>query len=508
MDPARLSDPRAPGPGLTIIQVDGLSLPALRAAMERGRCERIRALVERRSHTLNSLYSGLPSTTPAVQGELFYGVRTGVPAFAYRRRSDGSPTHFMDPGPALRVERALAGRAGAGGSLLEGGAGYCNIYTGGAQEAIFCPAALADLNADLTRHPRIAARMIGAYLGVAARSMVMMGGETLRMLAGGPAADGAPLRARMGRAWDRITASVALRDISRLDALRSIRRGAPITMVNFIGYDKQAHRYGPLSRPAMRALAGADAAIGSLIDAGDQAGRGVVVFSDHGQESTTPLRRAVGAPIEDIVREAASDAPRDARPRDRRSLGEEARRATARLREEMGEALVGIHATDDGDGGPLTIQSGPIAHVYGLDHLDGEGRRRIGERVARRAPGVAVLWRRDDGGSGALLRDTAHESVGALCERLARDHPFRDRIADDLGALCAHEDAGDLVLLSTGFADQAMTFADELGSHGGPGPVETHAFVIAERSLGLTGDGRAAPRPLDLRRAILTGEPR
>jgi len=45
VDPARLNEPRAPGRGLTIIQIDGLSLPALRAAMERGRCERVRALV-------------------------------------------------------------------------------------------------------------------------------------------------------------------------------------------------------------------------------------------------------------------------------------------------------------------------------------------------------------------------------------------------------------------------------------------------------------------------------
>ncbi|MEX2606328.1 MAG: glycogen/starch synthase [Kiritimatiellia bacterium] len=40
---------------------------------------------------VEDFYSGIPSTTPAVQAEIFYGQRTAVPAFHFLQRETGRP---------------------------------------------------------------------------------------------------------------------------------------------------------------------------------------------------------------------------------------------------------------------------------------------------------------------------------------------------------------------------------------------------------------------------------
>ena len=83
-----------------------------------------------------TFYSGLPSATPAVQGELFYGVPCAVPSFCFRDRQTGRPVRMFDPAPAAKVQARL-GLLGDG--LLRGGSAYCDIFSGGAAEPHFCP---------------------------------------------------------------------------------------------------------------------------------------------------------------------------------------------------------------------------------------------------------------------------------------------------------------------------------------------------------------------------------
>jgi hypothetical protein len=49
---------------------------------------------------LHTLYSGLPSSTPSVQAELFYGVKGAVPAFSFTDRSSGQIFRMYDPSSA------------------------------------------------------------------------------------------------------------------------------------------------------------------------------------------------------------------------------------------------------------------------------------------------------------------------------------------------------------------------------------------------------------------------
>jgi hypothetical protein len=108
-------------PGRVLIQIDGLSRNQFESALAKGRLRFLSWLINQEGCHTHSMYSGLPSSTPAVQGERFYGVRGAVPAFSLRDHPTGEPVRMYDPGPAADVQSRLAS---AGSGLLQGGSSY------------------------------------------------------------------------------------------------------------------------------------------------------------------------------------------------------------------------------------------------------------------------------------------------------------------------------------------------------------------------------------------------
>ena len=142
LPPAMKDEGRA---GLVMIQIDGLSLFELQRAIKSGKLPFLRRLMHRERYTPQPLYTGLPATTPAVQGELFYGVSSIVPAFQYFDRELGRMVNLFEPATAAALEKRLAG---LGAGLLQGGSAYSDIFAGGAAEANFCIAS-AGWNANI-----------------------------------------------------------------------------------------------------------------------------------------------------------------------------------------------------------------------------------------------------------------------------------------------------------------------------------------------------------------------
>src|SRR5690242_4748717 len=75
-----VSDDSAEEPGVLLVQIDGFSREELDRAIAKKKMPFLARLRERNGYGLKTFYPGVPSTTPAVQAELYYGVRTGVPA--------------------------------------------------------------------------------------------------------------------------------------------------------------------------------------------------------------------------------------------------------------------------------------------------------------------------------------------------------------------------------------------------------------------------------------------
>ena len=117
-------------------------------------------------------YTGLPSTTPAVQAELFYGIEAAVPAFTFVDHATGRLMRMYQSEAATLVESRVA--AQSSGSLIAGGASYANVYTGGAADARFCMASLG-IGDVLPRHLRWLTPMVAfAYLPALAPGMIRL----------------------------------------------------------------------------------------------------------------------------------------------------------------------------------------------------------------------------------------------------------------------------------------------------------------------------------------------
>jgi len=132
---ATAGEPAEPSaaPGLLIIQIDGLAARRLQTAVDDGRMPFVARLLAAGELRLLPLYSGMPSTTPAVQAELFYGVELAVPAFTFVDHESGRLLRMYQADATSAVEARVAARSD--GSLLAGGASYGNVFTGGAADA-------------------------------------------------------------------------------------------------------------------------------------------------------------------------------------------------------------------------------------------------------------------------------------------------------------------------------------------------------------------------------------
>jgi endonuclease/exonuclease/phosphatase family metal-dependent hydrolase len=462
--------------GLILVQIDGLS----RERFERelgGRMKTMRRLSRREGYRLHDVYSGLPSTTPAAQGELFYGVRTAVPAFVFVDRDTGKGAKMLSPEVAERVEQRLS--ATDAGLLAEGSA-YSNIYTGGAREPHFCAAALGwngmfrasnplSLLLALGWNAAGMARMVGRLLWEVGAIVV----DLVRGLFG---------RLNLKREWEfirsRLGVGIVLEELMTMAACVDAARGLPVIQLNYLSYDERAHLRGPDSRFARHSLRRIDAAIGRIRRAAHRSPYrhyAVWIYSDHGQEATTPYDDLAGQMFATAVEQVFNFPVRPV------EIGKEEAKLTraSYLRRRRAPR---VQPTSDPVEQGSTIQVaaiGPVGHLHLPPELQGVDLAAACRSLAtvHQVPVVLLasqtdslrLWTAE--GEGIWPRDAKR--------LLGDDHPFADEIPRDLEALCHHRDAGDIIVLGWRAGGQPISFVKELGAHAGLGPHETNAFVFA-----------------------------
>ncbi|HEY0946237.1 MAG TPA: endonuclease/exonuclease/phosphatase family protein [Opitutaceae bacterium] len=480
-----VSEGTSHAPGLLLLQIDGLSRKQLERAMARGRMPFLRRLMRREGYVLHDFYPGLPTTTPAVQAELYYGVRTAVPAFSYIDRTKGERGAMYYPDWAKRVE-ALCAAQGEG--LLQGGSSWSNIYTGGAtqRESHFCAASigLGDLwRTQALRHILLVClahlASILRIAGLAVLETFIAFWNALRGIVRGESP-----WLELGMVVSRVFVGIGLREAVSIGGKIDVARGLPIVHINFLGYDELAHRRGPGSAYAHWSLRGIDRAIRGLYREAHRSGRreyAIWIISDHGQEHSRPLPLAIDGGLERIVHDCLEDARANSRAW-RRNYPHQApplwwsrqRHAQSWLR----RLLAGDVLTQEERGGISVAGLGPVAHIYFAEKLDADRRLALARRIvtSRRVPGV--LLRRSDG-SVCWIHSRGEtavpEGVPAI---LPHPEPWRGAIAEDLARLVSHPDAGDLVALGWVPWEAPCSFACERGGHGGPGPEETHGFAL------------------------------
>lgn len=495
-----VSEDSAEEPGVLLVQIDGFSREELERAIEKKKMPFLARLRERNGYGLKTFYPGVPSTTPAVQAELYYGVRTGVPAFAFMDRSTGEVGTMFDTKRANQFEKQFAAR---GDALLKGGSSWSNIYRGGAtdDESHFC---ISELGlGDLGKRGSFWARswftilQLPAVLRVAGLIFLELFIGLWDMACG--LFRGQRLLLEVGAILSRMCVGIGLREIVRIGAKLDLARGLPIIHVNFLGYDELAHLRGPDSGLARWSLAGIDFAVEDLYRAALRSHRRdyqVWIFSDHGQERTRSFEFEFGGGIHKIVADCVT--PGGSHP------GLPRRRVTQRpYFGDSDRKPEGPGKVKKKDEAFVLTSMGPVGHIYLKNPAGDDEKAAIAARLVTEEKIPAVMHLNTDGSV------TWHDARGSIdASRVADRLPgFSDamkaELKVDIQELARNENAGDLVIMGFSGQGDCWTFAAERGSHASIGPRELRGFLLSPPGTKFPAGCEEFVRPSALRGAIL-----
>lgn len=496
-------------PGLLLIQIDGFARAQFEHALAKGRMPFLKRLLKRNHYGMHRFYPGLPCTTPAVQAELYFGVRAAVPAFSFFDRSTQHRVRMYSPERAKQMEAKCAAQAEG---LLKGGSSWSNIYTGGAgqEESHFCIATNGP--ADMWRTGKIRNIFVFAVLQFPAllRILYLLVVEAAvglwQAIVG--VWRGESVLLELSMMVSRVFIGIGARELITIGAKVDVARGLPIVHVNFVGYDEHAHRRGPGSRFAHRSLRGIDRSIKNLWGAAHRSTRrdySVWIFSDHGQERTLSLAEKFPGAVEHVVEKFLGLPQSDEPARIQRRRRERRESAWESLGPGAGRRRRAAAAADaQEETAPFVLSAmGPVAHLYFKEPMPDARRLELAAQLIAEGnvPGVLI---RDATGAVRWLHAKGETRVpDEVPAVLPHFEPMRTEIARDIVTLCSSEHAGDLVLLGWSPWAPPATFAYEHGAHGGFGPHEAEGFVLLPARTRLPDGAQDFIRPGMLRLAAL-----
>jgi endonuclease/exonuclease/phosphatase family metal-dependent hydrolase len=493
-----------PEPGLVIIQIDGLAYRQFRRAMEDNRLPFLRRLLARRTHLLKQFYSGMPSTTPAVQAELFFGQKSAVPAFEFFDRETGERHIFFYPSSVEKIAAQLAQQDEA---LLKDGTSYSNIYAGGAREARYCVQSMKLKSFLRSANPLkilsvliLYSPMMGRIIGYGLLEFGLALSDFLRGIARKH-----NFFKELKFIPTRVFVCIILRELIRFRVKLDLKKGVRIIHANLVGYDEQAHRRGPDSAFAHWTLKGIDDTIKDIHRAAqnsDCRDYHLIVYSDHGQEMVQDYQSRVGKSVKEVIRAvlAKSDLNRSAPDADAVTDQLDQDPATHRFNwyfgRKTGKVADQNHPEDPGRIEITTL--GPLGHIYFPSFLAEDLKEPAARLLVEQGNIPLVLFVKNGRAFGLNsqgLFDLEYQKESIL----GQDHPFLKWVADDLAGICHHPWAGDLLISGWKPGGHSLSFSIENGAHGGPGREETRGFILLPQSIPVAGD---ALRPLELRKLV------
>ena len=542
--------PLPSGRRILLLHLDGVGHRQLEFALEHGFAPTLRGLVERGPYRLSPCRAGAPTSTPAFQAGLLYGVDHEIPGYTWydkRRRREVRMDRADD---ARRIDRDLMER---GVPLLDAGSVYCSIFSGGSPLRRW---ALSGWDEELSAYDFGVEDLSRAPLLPQARDVLaaaMVHSATAGRIAGALGMDlasGAIETARWARhigslqhepkfLLHRVMTECLFAEFAANSTVIDIARGVPIVYACFIGYDEYAHRRGPYSRMALLKLWELDRMLGRIIAAAQalpELNYELYLFSDHGQVPTRPAEEVLGESLgEHLLGDGGAAFGRA-------GGGETARAAAeARWYRRLARVLPGALGTASlawarhrarsldaaeppgirAEGPLLIVPAGDIAHLYSTQSPEplheAELRARqpgLLDRCAR-SPAVGFVLVRGEHGPLVLRGDRRFEldrSADALALAHELGHPLAAVYARDLLRM---RTSGDAILLGTGApalaaskekpgreAATAVAFPFEFGSHGGLSPDQLETFMVHPEELGQDAFASVV-RPQDLHRFFL-----
>jgi endonuclease/exonuclease/phosphatase family metal-dependent hydrolase len=491
-------------PGLIIIQIDGLSHTQLQRALNDGNMPFLKKLKTSEHYRLHSLYSGLPSSTPAVQGEFFYGIKTAVPTFSFMDKETKDIHRMYEPSSSLAVEEYLKQQ---GEPLLKGGSAYCNIYAGGAEEPHFCASSFGWGGLLRAANPFVLSFFLISNIVSLIRTFILFFIELVLAIVDciSGSIQGRDLIKELKFIPTRVTISILLRELVTIGTKIDIARGLPIIHLNLIGYDEQAHRRGPSSMFAHWSLKGIDGVVKRIWHAAHRSKRrhyDIWIYSDHGQEDVLPYPKLHGIEIEEAIAKVFKTVVND-KNKSAESHGIQSHRARY-LGGNKIQKLFSTYADvikNTALNTPVIAAMGPLGQVYSPYVLSKHERDIIAKQLVIEAKVPLVLVKEEQNQAIAWMQDQRFTLPQDRALVFGTNHPFLDELTDDMLRVCHHKHAGEFVICGWHTGVPCQTFRLENGSHAGPGENETHAFALLPGDTLLPETKQNYLRSLDLRLA-------
>ncbi|MBB4740123.1 uncharacterized membrane protein YvlD (DUF360 family) [Actinoplanes octamycinicus] len=489
--------PRTETPGVLFLQIDGLSAPLARWAIDAGNLPTLGRWLAGGSHALVEWHAQLPATTPASQAGLLHGASAQVPAFRWYEKDTGRLVVTNHPQDAALVESRCSDGQGL---LADGGVSVSNVFSGDAPTSL--------LTMSTARRGNAPAHYVSSFLldpfGLT-RSLVLTVGEIVKELHQARRQRLRRVQPRMRRTWSYVllrgATNVMLRHLNLAVLAEQMMRGAPSVYCDFVDYDEIAHHAGPARPESLASLEGIDAALATLEEVAAAAPRPYrfVVLSDHGQSQGATFRQRYGIRLEDLLAEltttrdvvVAEEDEQGGRARNLRAgVGGAARRAPRRTGKPEPEGTA--------DRAELVVAaSGNLALVY----------------FARR-PGRVTLEEITEWHPELLPGLTSHPGVGWVLVRSEREGPivlgrdgrrwldddhvmgvdpllgFGPHAADDLRRHDRLAHTGDLVVNSLWdpVSQEVAAFEELIGCHGGLGGQQNRPVLIHPRDWAAPGE--------------------
>ena len=530
---------RKPLRGLLLLQIDGLSLPTLRKALNRGRMPTVTAMLAKGSHNLFGWHCGIPSNTPAVQAGVFYGDRDNVPGYRWFDRAKQEIRVVSNPEHLRELEKRVADSGSE--PLLAGGSCINTFMSGGASKRLMTVTALGENPSQRRDGERADFNLFflspNAYTKAVLASLWDYSAGLVMSVAGLFVKSRPRLIFSIKRLAQRTLANAFLRDLSFYWMKMDMVRGVPVIYSNFVGYDDIAHYTDPDSLDAQLSLAAFDRRLRTLRRRARRQSPiryEIVLFSDHGQTPSIPFRLLYGKTIAQLMTEMLDRAlgreselsfkrPGTFSPdrsytlallRELEEVGPDAlgwvanrgRRVLARVTE--GTDPVDVAGTGETKPGIVVCVSGSLAHIYFTDHAE----PLMLEDIMATYPGLVdelvnhpgvgfVAASRRFGDAVALcvdgVRNLVTGEMGEWNDPLAQVED-KKLWAAELAQLMSYRDCGDLVINGAWLADRKriVVMEEQVSSHGGLGGPQTEPFILLPADWNVTDLDLDSPESL------------
>ena len=504
--------PAETSPGFLFLEIDGLSEPSLRKAIEEGYVPTLERWLESGSHQLLRWETDLSSQTAASQAGILMGSNRDIPAFRWWDKQRHTLVLASRRKDAAEIEQQLSS---GNGLLANGGASRWNIFSGDATDCLGTYSRLGGVTGEGQRsyyayfsNPFTVSRTAGLFIADVFRELF----ESIRQRI----LDVQPrVRRSIPFAFIRAGTTVILPEASRFMLTADLYRGLPAVYCTFFAYDEVAHRAGIDRRDSLKVLRMLDRTIAHLERVAADAPRTyhLIVLSDHGQSQGANFRQRYGQTLGDLVRDlvrqyqvTSPSLPDEGLAGLSSALAEVTQRHNLRSARFLLRSIAAAdHAQqratehtddvdDDIDAQVVVLGSGNLGLISFTDIPQRMTMEQITEQFPMLLPGlrthagVSLMLVQSDAdggmviGSGGVYYLDRDLVVGE--DPLA---PFGKHAAHHFRRTNSFSNAPDILVMSS-FDPQTLevaSFEEHVGSHGGLGGPQTEPFLLYPASLPL-----------------------